>query len=226
MCMNRREFLRTAGGAAGATTAATAATGSAAAQEGGGNSSSSSSGGGSASGPIDYKGWLEGAKGWGGAGSTVDKRGKKKVTIKVGVGSSGYQFKPAGVHIDPGTKVTWKWVGSGTHNVETKKGAPADFKSELKSSGTFTKTIKKKGIIPYFCNPHRSSGMKGALAVGDGVPHKSVAAAQQADPHEMGVPLQAHYVGAATVLMMISSLVFTFYTLKYGESAHTKGGNN
>jgi halocyanin-like protein len=207
--MNRREFLRTAGGAAGAATATTAATGSAAAQAGG---------------AIDYKGWLEGAKGWGGGGSTVDKRGKKEVTIQVGVGSSGYAFKPAAVHIDPGTKVIWKWK-SGGHNVQSKKGAPAQFKSPVKGKGfTFEKTIKKKGIIPYFCDPHKGMGMKAALAVGGGLPHKPIK--QEVDPHNMGVPLQPHYVGIATVLMMTSTLAFAFYQLKYGASAHTKGGND
>lgn len=224
--MNRREFLRTAGGAAGATTAATAATGSAAAQEGSGNKSSSG-GGGSASGPIDYGGYLEGAKGWGGTGSTADKTGKKEVTIKVGAGSSGKAFKPAAVHVSPGTKVTWKWTGSGgTHNVVSKKDKFKSGSPVSKKGYTFSHTFKKGGIYNYFCQPHKSMGMKGSVAVGSNIPHKSAAAAQQVDPHEMGVPLQAHYVGIATVLMMTTSLVFTFYTLKYGESSHTKGGNN
>jgi hypothetical protein len=41
----------------------------------------------------------------------------------------------------------------------------------------------------------------------------------------MGVPFLAHYVGIATVLMMIVSLIYTFFFLKYGESANTSGGN-
>jgi halocyanin-like protein len=219
--MNRREFLRTAGGAAGTATAVTAATGPAAAQESGGKKGGS--GGGSASGPIDYGGYLEGAN-W--SGSTADKTGKKEVTIKVGAGSSGHAFKPAAVHVSPGTKVTWKWTGNGgAHNVVSEKdkfksGAPV-----AKAGTTFSHTFKKDGINNYYCNPHKPMGMKGSVAVGK-VPHKSAAAAKKVEPHEMGVPLQAHYVGIAAVLMMTTSLVFTFYTLKYGESAHAKGGNN
>jgi halocyanin-like protein len=202
----------------------TAATGPAAAQESGGNSSGG--GGGSASGPIDYGGYLEGANGWGGAGSTTNKTGQKEVTVKVGSGSSGHAFKPAAVHVSPGTKVTWEWTGSGgAHNVVSdadkfKSGAPV-----AKAGTTFSHTFEKDGIYNYYCDPHQSLGMLGSVAVGK-VPHKSAAAAQEVDPHEMGVPLQAHYVGIAAVLMMTTSLVFTFYTLKYGESAHTKGGNN
>ena len=37
----------------------------------------------------------------------------------------------------------------------------------------------------------------------------------------MGVPIQAHWVGIATILAIMSSLMFTFYVLKYGESAHS-----
>jgi hypothetical protein len=42
----------------------------------------------------------------------------------------------------------------------------------------------------------------------------------------MGVPIQAHFVGIATILAIIVSLVFTFFMLKYGESPHASGGNN
>ena len=220
--MNRREFLRTAGGAAGAATAVTAATGPAAAQESGGKKGGG--GGGSASGPIDYGGYLEGANGW--SGSTADKTGKKEVTIKVGAGSSGHAFKPTAVHVDPGTKVTWKWTGSGgAHNVVSKKDKFKSGSPIAKKGHTFSHTFEKDGIYNYYCNPHKSMGMLGSVAVGK-VPHKSAAAAQEVEPHEMGVPLQAHYVGIAATIMVTTTLVFTFYTLKYGESAHTKGGNN
>lgn len=206
--MNRREFLRTAGGAAGAATTASAVSGSAVAQEGGGGGR-----------PIDYGGYLEDANGWS-SGGTKDKTGNKQVKIKVGP-NSGNSFSPAAVHVDPGTKIIWEWKSSG-HNVQAENG---EFKSEIKGSGTYEYTADKKGVIPYFCQPHKGMGMKGALAVGS-VPRKSAAAAQEVEPHEMGVPIQPHYVGIGAVLMMMSSLVFTFYLLKYGESAHTKGGNN
>jgi hypothetical protein len=45
------------------------------------------------------------------------------------------------------------------------------------------------------------------------------------DPEEMGVPFQAHYVGIATMLMMIVSLGYAFFLLKYGESPNAKAGN-
>ncbi len=207
--MNRREFLRTAGGAAGTAAATSAVAGPAAAQEGGGGGS----------GPIDYGGYLDDANGWS-SGSTADKTGQGEVTIAVGPGSSN-NFDPVAVHVDPGTKIIWEWEGPG-HNVQAEDG---QFKSEIKSEGTFEYTADEEGVIPYFCQPHKGMGMLGALAVGE-VPHKSPAAAQEVEPDEMGVPIQPHYVGFGAGLMMTTSLVFTFYLLKYGESAHTKGGNS
>jgi halocyanin-like protein len=215
--VSRRAFITSIGGTAGGVAVA----GEASAQSGGNKS------GGGGGGPIDYKGWLEGVPYWGGPGSTKDMTGKKKVTIKVGGNPNNYlSFQPAAVHIDPGTTVVWKWTGKGgAHNVVGKQGGFKSGSPVATKGHTFKHTFKKNGVNNYYCQPHRSLGMKGSIAVGK-VPHKSAAVAQKVEPHEMGVPLQAHYVGIATVLMMVTSIVFTFYTLKYGTSAHTKGGNN
>jgi hypothetical protein len=40
----------------------------------------------------------------------------------------------------------------------------------------------------------------------------------------LGVPIQAHWVGAATILGIVMTVVFSFYVLKYGESPHTGTG--
>jgi hypothetical protein len=69
--------------------------------------------------------------------------------------------------------------------------------------------------------------MKGAVVVGSDYPGAGGGGASTPiDPEHMGVPFQAHFVGLATILALCVSLVFTFYLLKYGESAHTKGGND
>ena len=47
----------------------------------------------------------------------------------------------------------------------------------------------------------------------------------EVDPHELGVPFQAHFVGIATLLAIFVSLVFSFYVLKYGESPHSSSPN-
>jgi hypothetical protein len=68
--------------------------------------------------------------------------------------------------------------------------------------------------------------MKGAVAVGGDVPTTGGGGGgSPTDPHEMGVPFQAHFVGIATVLMMLVALVYTFFVLKYGESPNASSPN-
>ena len=159
-----------------------------------------------------------------------DLRGESAVTIEVGAGSQGLAFSPTFVWIDPGTEVTWEWTGEGgAHNVVANSGA--DFRSgdPVQDSGTaFAHTFENGGMVDYFCSPHEDLGMKGAVAVGEDVETESTGGGGQTplDPEHMGVPFQAHFVGLATIVMMLVSLIFTFFVLKYGESPHTSGGNN
>ena len=76
-------------------------------------------------------------------------------------------FAPAAVRVSPGTTVTWKWVGDGYHNVVEVDGA---FDSGSPGrGGTFEHTFDGVGVARYYCGPHRSAGMKGAVVVeGDG----------------------------------------------------------
>ncbi|MFB6083900.1 MAG: halocyanin domain-containing protein [Halorientalis sp.] len=215
--MNRRDFIRTAGGAAGATAAVSASAGTAAA--------ASEGGGGGATKP-DFGGWLDNANGY--DGTVVDKTGKKEVTVKVGAGSSGYAFAPPAVHVDKGTTVKFKWTGKGgAHNVVSKGEGPLDAGAPVGGTGVkYEYTFKKSGIFNYKCNPHQALGMKGSIVVGSDYPTVQVGGGGEKSLHEMGVPLQAHYVGLATILSVLVSLVFTFFLLKYGESPHAKGGND
>jgi halocyanin-like protein len=211
--MNRREFLRTAGGAAGGAAAVSAGASPAAAAEGGG-------GGGSTK--PDFGGYLDGANNY--DGSVTDATGQGEVTVDVGAGD-GLAFGPAAVHVDNGATVVWEWTGEGgAHNVVSEddvfnSGSPT-------TSGTFEYTFEEDGIYPYFCAPHKASGMLGAIVVGSDFPTVSAEQNTPVDPAHMGVPYQAHFVGIATILAICMSLIFTFFLLKYGESAHTEGGNN
>lgn len=230
--VNRRDFLRMTGAAAGVA----GASGVAAAQDGNnttgnnttgnqtgnitgnqtgnttgnnttGNGTSGSGGG---TGPIDYGGWLGDAKGWGGDNSTVDKTGQKEVTIEVGAGD-GLAFKPAGVHISPGTKVIWEWIddSKGAHNVV---GENRDFTSgpAQPKGTTYEKTFEKEGIANYFCKPHRGQGMKGAVAVGE-VPRKA-----PAGPVTPAVSQATKNLGVATFVTMVSTLGLAYFFLRYG----------
>ena len=209
--MNRRDFLLGASAAAGGA----AASGAAAAQEGntsGGNQSgSNTTGSGNMTGGNQSSG--------GGGGSTK--------TVEVGAGS-GTSFAPEEVTIAPGDTVVWEWTGEGgAHNVVAEDGA---FNSGNKKEGsgiTFEHTFQETGEFPYVCEPHEPVGMVGTVVVQEGGASSGGGGGEeQVDPEEMGVPFQAHFVGIATILMMVVSLIYTFFTVKYGESPNAKGGNN
>jgi len=148
--VSRRGFLGVAAG-----TAVAGAAGPAAAQE--------------AERP-DWGGWLSEAD-----GGYVDARGESEVTVQVGAdGNNGaFAFSPAGLWVDPGTTVTWEWTGQGGgHNVVAEEGpASLDSGDTVSEAGaTYEYTFEEGGITTYFCSPHRSLEMKGAVAVGDDVP--------------------------------------------------------
>jgi halocyanin-like protein len=153
--LSRRGVLRAAAGSATALAAGAAATGTAAAQ--------------------DYGGWFTGdAKG--GAvgnydGTTVDQTGQDEVTVEVGVNANGgsFGFGPAAVRVDPGTTVNFEWV-SNTHNVvveDQPEGADWSGDEEINNEGySYSHTFEAEGIYKYYCDPHLSMGMKGAVVVG------------------------------------------------------------
>lgn len=95
----------------------------------------------------------------------VDWTGKSEVTVQVGACRYGFSFFPAAIQIDPGTTVRWEWTGrGGTHNIVAESG---DFESELvaEKGATFTQTFAETGTWRYYCAPHKSLGMKGAIVV-------------------------------------------------------------
>ena len=99
----------------------------------------------------------------------VDERGTSEVTVTVGAeGDDGaYAFGPAVVRVDPGTTVVWEWNGKGgSHNVVAKDDG---YESELlgNEGDRFEQTFDSAGVSPYYCGPHESMGMKGAVVAGD-----------------------------------------------------------
>lgn len=215
--MNRRAFLRTVGGAAGAATASAAATGSAVAQKGGGNKSGGNTSGGNKSG---------GGGNSGGGGMTTYKLGGKVAGWQGQAPSSIKGQSNPPLVLKPGQKykIIWENLDGMMHDFTIQDSSGNTIKQTKKTSKqgktlslTFTASNK---MAQYICTVHPTT-MKGEIK------HSATTTkGGQIEPHEMGVPLQPHYVGIATVLMMASSLVFTFYLLKYGVSAHTQGGNN
>ncbi len=198
--MRRREFLRVASGAAGATAAA----GTAAGQE-----SPTPTPEGTATGtPAGEEG---------GGGETVE------------VSLVDYAFEPgtdSPLVIPPGTTVRFVWETS-THNIHVdSKPAESDWQGHepVEDEGfTHEHTFEVTGEYHFWCVPHQGLGMVGDITVEEGasLPGAGGGPAEELDPEHMGVPFQAHFVGIATVLMIVVSLVFTFFVLKYGETPHS-----
>ena len=214
--MRRREFVRGAGGLAAVTGGTAAAAGTATAQP-------------------SFDGWLSGVTNYNGV---TDQRGQSEVTVAVGAQGNGgaFAFDPAAVQVDPGTTVTFEWTGEGAqHNVVHEGG---DYESELtdEEGFTFQHTFESEGVSKYYCQPHRSLGMKGVVVVGplqDGGGGSGSegegsggGTGEPKSLHEFGVPIQAHWVGAATILGIIVTIVFAFYVLKYGETPHAGHGRD
>ena len=62
-------------------------------------------------------------------------------------------FKPKRLKVFVGDKIKFRWVGSAQHDVKVKKG-PQKFKSKLKNSGSFTRTVKEPGKYQIYCTIH------------------------------------------------------------------------
>ncbi|MFB6233556.1 MAG: halocyanin domain-containing protein [Haloarculaceae archaeon] len=116
-----------------------------------------------------YGGWFDDTDNYAG---TVDGTGRESVTVAVGAGETGLVFEPAAIAVDPETTVVWEWTGSGGgHNVVAENGA---FESDTVSEAghTFEHTFADDAdgdIVRYVCEPHRTLGMVGAVAVGGAV---------------------------------------------------------
>ncbi len=111
-----------------------------------------------------YGDWFENVSNFEG---TVDRTGRDSVQVAVGAegNGGGFAFSPAAVAVSTGTVVEWVWTGKGgEHNVVAEDGS---FDSEFASSQGFTydRTFTRNGVHRYYCKPHLSLGMKGAITV-------------------------------------------------------------
>lgn len=149
----------------------------------------------------------------------------------VAVGPNGnFVFEPGTdepLYVTPGTTVTFVWE-SNTHNIVVEsqpQGADWQGVEEIHDAGyEHSHTFETAGQYHYYCRPHRDLGMVADLVVNEaGAPPGDGAEAGggEVDPEELGVPFQAHYVGIATILAIVVSLLFAFFLLKYGESTHS-----
>jgi halocyanin-like protein len=203
---SRRRFLRTAAGTA--TAAAATGTAAAASEDGGGGGG----GGGAGGGTPDVGGYLQGANNY--SGDVEDLRGQDEVTIQVGAGD-GLAFGPAAVWVDPGTTIVWEWTGNGgAHNVISDNVSAVDSGSPVGEAGTtYEFTPEESQIIEYYCSPHESSGMLGAVAVGSDIPMNQPSSGSSGPPL---VPDNAKVLGIASSFAMASTLGLAYLFIRYG----------
>jgi plastocyanin len=167
------------------------------------------------------------------AGSTAGTAaGQTTKEVIVGPGGN-LVYEPATVYVAPGDTVHFVWE-SDNHNIVVEdqpeganwEGTEGDANTLYNTGHEYEHTFETLGTYTYFCQPHRSAGMVGEVIVNESGQAPSAGGGGEVDPEHMGVPIQAHFVGIATILAIIVSLVFTFFLLKYGESPHASGGNN
>jgi halocyanin-like protein len=106
------------------------------------------------------------------ASSVTDHTGQEQVTVQVGAEGNGgaFAFSPPALRIDAGTTVTWEWTGEGgAHNVvadgETLESTFESGAVVAEAGHTFEQTFDSSGVVLYYCAPHRTLGMRGAIIV-------------------------------------------------------------
>ena len=201
--MSRRAFLTTAAG----TAAAAGASGAAAAQETGTSTgTATSSGTGTSTGTSAGTGTGTSSGGGGGGGGSE--------TVAVGPDGS-LVFTPGTeepLQITPGTTVTFNWE-SDNHNIvvdSQPEGAGWSGHEPIENTGfTYEHTFETLGEYEYYCQPHESAGMIGAIEVVESI-------STPAPSNVPSVPDSAKTLGIATTFTMVATLGLAFFFLKYG----------
>ena len=68
------------------------------------------------------------------------------------------------VTVSRGAAVTWRFVGREPHNVVVKRG-PVKFRSGVERSGTYTRTMRRRGTYTVVCDIHGGRDQKMRLVV-------------------------------------------------------------
>ena len=161
--------------------------------------------------------------------SEEDGGGGGGETHEVVVGPGGdLVFDPESLTIAPGDTVHWVW-DSDNHNV-VPESSPDEAEWEghpdvVDAGAEYEHTFEVEGTYEYVCEPHVSAGMVGEIEVAEGGGGGGGGGAHEFDPEHIGVPVQKHFIGAATFTAIFATMGFIFYLLKYGESANTSYPN-
>ncbi|WP_248299359.1 plastocyanin/azurin family copper-binding protein, partial [Halorhabdus amylolytica] len=108
--------------------------------------------------------------------------------------------------------VIWEWTGQGNaHNVVADDDSYSSGPPVAEAGTTFERTFEETGISKYYCDPHLSVGMKGAVVVGDDYPEVEVSASTGPT-----VPESAKLLGVGSGFLMAATLGFAYFFMKYG----------
>jgi serine/threonine-protein kinase len=97
----------------------------------------------------------------------ITAMGSGSVTVDVGARGNGgnFAYAPAAIVVESGTTVEWDWV-AGNHNVLAAEGSDFDLDSgSARRDDSYEFTFDAAGVGTYYCTPHQSVGMKGAVVV-------------------------------------------------------------
>jgi len=101
-------------------------------------------------------------------GTVADMTGQDEIAVDVGAegNGGGFAFAPPAVRVDAGTTVVWEWTGEGgLHNVVAEDGTFDSGEPVADPDAIFEFTLSESGTYLYFCEPHKSLGMKGGVVV-------------------------------------------------------------
>ncbi|PSP93979.1 halocyanin domain-containing protein [Halobacteriales archaeon QS_4_62_28] len=102
-------------------------------------------------------------------GSVSTMTDQDTVTVTVGAEANGgaFGFDPAAINVSTGTTVQFEWTGEGgNHNVVSDGDGPLDSGEAVGEEGVnYEYTFEEAGTYLYYCTPHETLGMKGAIVV-------------------------------------------------------------
>ena len=98
---------------------------------------------------------LAGAGAWASLGQAIaiERQGAKMAARATSVTVGDDFFRPRKLSISAGTRVRWTWHARDVHNVTVTSG-PVRFKSPTQSSGTFSRTLRRRGTYRIVCTIH------------------------------------------------------------------------
>jgi plastocyanin len=176
---------------------------------------------------VSRRGFLRGATGAaaaagvaGAASGTAAAQSSEEVIVGPG---GELVYEPAELFITPGTTVNFAWE-SDNHNIvvdsqpegagwEGTEGGAGDLYNE---GHEYSYTFETMGTHEYYCAPHLTSGMVGAITVNESGEDPDAGGGSGGSSGPPPVPDSAKTLGVATIVGMLSTLGLAYFFMRYG----------